>query len=330
MRNLVASHRNVSLFFGRHHQFSQGGEGAPRADEEMRRKQRSASFPFEAGGDFAFQLNESPLECFATRPAADTTLLSEAYGTEGSGVDRLDQGASRKDNFSAAATDVGDHNVLAGQVKGMLHTGEGQPPLPFPGDHLNLKAHLIPNAAAEVGAILCLANGTGGDRTKSRYLVAGGNFFEGTQSLDRAVHRLGVEFAGCGNALGESGWFPLFVENAIGAAATHLSHQQTDAVAADVDSGQTACHVSREIDLFLVGGCRHGKQSSQERSRLHRIPAYLLCVYCSLRYTRNFRMCGLAFIPVTLLLPTIPCRAHPLERSIAALADWHPPKRAGG
>jgi hypothetical protein len=119
----------------------------------------------------------------------------------------------------------------------------GELGFPLAGDHLHLQPHLLADTAAEVGAVAGLADRTCGDRPQAGHLEARGDRLEGSEGLDRPLHRLGIEPAFRRHALPKASRLPLLVENPVGAAPQSFGYHQPHAVGADVDRAQSASHV---------------------------------------------------------------------------------------
>ena len=190
VRDAVAGDGEVALPLRGHHQFGDGRERAAGADEEVGGEHRPRRLLLERRRHLLLEGEE--LDRIGGIAAAEA--LGEADGAERRRIDRFNEVAGGEDDLGAAATDVGDDDVLPGEINGVLDARECQPRLPFGADDLDLDPHLVADAAAEVGPVAGLADGAGGDRPQVCHLIPGGDFPEAPQRLNRPGHRLVVEF----------------------------------------------------------------------------------------------------------------------------------------
>ena len=190
-------------------------------------------------------------------------LFGQPHGAELGGVDRFDQLAGGDDDFGAAAADVGQQRVLAGQIEPPPHALERQTGLLVGVDDLDRQIDLLAHAAAEFQAVGRLAHGARGDGPHRLDAHACGDRLESPQRFERGVHRLLVELAARGQRLGKPRRLALFVEHAVAAAGLGFGHDQADAVAADVDGRQPRVDVGGDVGL-LVG---HRRRQSMVRVR---------------------------------------------------------------
>src|SRR5215211_718154 len=130
--------------------------------------------------------------------------LGEPHGAELRRVDRLHFVPDGQDNFSAAATDVGNGDRLIGKVKRLLHAREGEQAFYFSADNFNVQPAYIAHPAAEIWPVRRLADGGSCDGPKLRDLKAVGNLPHFLETDERLAHDFRVELAGFAQALAES------------------------------------------------------------------------------------------------------------------------------